>query len=52
MGKLIDLEMLVCVSGRERTEAEFAALMKASGYTFRRVIPTKSSVSIVEGVAA
>ncbi len=52
LGKIIDLEMLVCVSGRERTEQEFAALMSASGWSFRRVIPTKSSVSIVEGVAA
>jgi len=51
LGKIIDMEMLVCVSGRERTEAEFAALMKQSGFAFKRVIPTKSSVSIVEGVA-
>jgi hypothetical protein len=51
LGKIIDLEMLVCVSGRERTEAEFAGLMKAAGFVFKRVVPTKSNVSVVEGVA-
>lgn len=51
LGKIIDMEMLVCVSGRERTEQEIAGLFTAAGFAFKRAIPTKSSVTIVEGVA-
>ncbi|MBX3365186.1 MAG: methyltransferase domain-containing protein [Phycisphaeraceae bacterium] len=50
-GKWIDMEMLVAVGGRERTEAEFGELMQQSGFALRRVVPTKSSVSVVEGLA-
>lgn len=50
-GKLLDLEMLLVPGGRERTEPEFRELFKRAGYEVRRVIPTQSSVSIVEGVA-
>jgi len=50
VGKLLDLEMLIFTGkGRERTEAEFAALLKASGFALDRVVPTPSPVSIVEG---
>ena len=52
MGKILDLEMLVIASGRERTEAEYAALFAGAGWKFTRVVPTKSPVSIVEGVLA
>jgi hypothetical protein len=52
MGKILDLEMLVIASGRERTEAEYASLFAGAGWKFTRVVPTKSPVSIVEGVLA
>lgn len=52
MGKILDLEMLVIASGKERTEAEYAALFAGAGWTFTRIVPTKSPVSIVEGVLA
>ncbi len=50
VGKLLDLEMLVITGGRERTEEEFAELFVSSGFRLSRVIPTKESVSIIEGI--
>ena len=48
--KLLDLEMLVITPrGRERTEAEYAALLGSGGFRLTRVVPTMSPVSIVEG---
>ena len=50
-GKLLDLEMLVLTPrGRERTKAEFYDLLKRSGFRPRRVVPTKTHLSVVEGV--
>lgn len=49
-GKLLDIEMLVSYSGRERTEREYTALFAEAGFELRRVIPTEAIVSIVEGV--
>ena len=40
VGKLLDLEMLVMVGGRERTEAEFRDLLAAAGLRLARVVPT------------
>src|SRR5437763_11167334 len=48
-GKLLDLEMLVLTPrGRERTQAEFRALLKRSGFRLRRVVPTETHLSVVE----
>ncbi len=48
--KLLDLEMLILTPrGRERTEEEFANLFAAAGFRLTRVVPTASSVSVVEG---
>jgi hypothetical protein len=44
--------MMVMTGGRERTEAEFSALLAAAGFKLTRVIPTRSPVSIVEAVRA
>jgi hypothetical protein len=52
LGKIIDLEMLVIASGRERTEAEYRQLLAGAGWRLTRVIPTKSPTQIVEGVPA
>jgi ubiquinone/menaquinone biosynthesis C-methylase UbiE len=50
-GKLLDLEMLALTPrGRERTQAEFRDLLQQSGFKFRRVIPTETHLSLVEGV--
>jgi hypothetical protein len=50
-GKLIDLEMLMMPGGKERTEAEFAALFDRAGFELTRVVPTRSPVAIIEGRA-
>lgn len=50
--KLMDLNMLVMTGGRERTQKEFATLLKAGGFQFTRVVPTESMVSVVEAVPA
>ncbi len=51
LGKPMDLHMLVMFGGRERTGKEFEELFKDSGFQFRRIIPTRSPFSIVEGIA-
>ena len=51
-GKLLDLEMLVIASGKERTQAEYAALLAGAGWRLTRVVPTRSPASVIEGEAA
>jgi ubiquinone/menaquinone biosynthesis C-methylase UbiE len=50
--RLLDLEMLVLVGGRERTEEEFRAMLAASGFALQRVVPTRLPLSILEAVPA
>ena len=45
-----DLEMLVLPGGRERTESEFRDLLARGGFRLQRVIPTQSTISILESV--
>jgi DNA-binding transcriptional ArsR family regulator len=50
--KFVDLAMLVLTSGgRERTEAEFRALLTEAGFSLIRVIPTAGALSIIESRA-
>ena len=49
--KLIDIEMLVMPGGRERSEEEYRTLLKANGFELRRVVPTKSPMSVIEAVS-
>jgi hypothetical protein len=44
-----DLNMLVLPGGRERTEAEYAAVFDAAGFRLGAVVDTGTAVSIVEG---
>lgn len=50
LGKLIDLHMLVRQSGRERTKSEYRALLADAGFNLTSVVPTRSQVSVIEGV--
>jgi predicted O-methyltransferase YrrM len=50
IGKWLDLHMLVMLGGRERTEAEYAALLADAGFELTRVIPTHAGAGIVEAV--
>jgi hypothetical protein len=49
-GRLLDLVMLVAQKGRERTESEYRALLATAGFCLTRVVPTSSSVSVIEAV--
>ena len=46
--KLFDINMLVNVGGRERTEAEYASLFHMAGMKLTKVTPTTSHLSLVE----
>ena len=48
--KLLDLNMLVVPGGQERTEAEYRELYRRAGFRLSRVVPTRSEVSVIEGV--
>lgn len=52
LAKWVDLEMLMMAGGRERTEAEFADLLAKAGLRLTRVVPTKSSMCVIESVKA
>jgi hypothetical protein len=49
--KVSDLEMLVnSPHGRERTRVEWQNLLRAGGFQLTRIIPTNSSVYVIEAV--
>jgi orsellinic acid C2-O-methyltransferase len=49
-----DLNMLVCTGGRERTEAEFRALLTGAGFALTRITPATgpTNFSVLEAVVA
>ena len=49
IAKLLDLEMMVTTGGCERTEEEFTALFKSSGFKLIQIRPTKENIYILEG---
>jgi len=46
------MTMLATTPGQQRTEPEYRALLKKANFNLSRVIPTDSSVSIVDAVPA
>lgn len=48
--KLLDLNMLVMTGGRERTKAEFSALLDAAGYKITKIVPTMAPHSVIEAI--
>jgi spermidine synthase len=50
--KYVDLNMLVMTGGRERTEAEYRALLDSAGLRLTRIIPTCTEMSVLEAVRA
>jgi hypothetical protein len=48
--KTLDLDMLIFVGGRERTERQFGTLLDRAGFRLTRVVPTVSTLSLVEAV--
>ena len=46
-----DVNMMVNVGGRERTESEFRALYEAAGFRLTKIFPTQGSLAnVIEGV--
>jgi hypothetical protein len=48
--KSLDMDMMLFVGGRERTEQEFATLLHRAGFRPPRVTATASTLSIIEAV--
>ena len=48
--KLLDINMMVMSSGRERTKSEFQALLDAADFKLTRIIPTLAPQSIIEAL--
>lgn len=48
--KLMDLNMLIMLGGRERTEAEVSAVFRDAGFRLARVLPAPNSWAVFEGV--
>jgi O-methyltransferase domain len=44
-----DLNMLVLTGGRQRSEVEFRSLLTKAGFSLTRIVPTMSTVRIIEG---
>jgi len=47
-----DVQMLVMLNGKERTEEEFRALMQQAGLRLTRVVNTDSIFQLIEAVPA
>ena len=48
--KLLDINMMVMTSGRERTRSEFRNLLDGADLKVSRVIPTMAPQSIIEAI--
>lgn len=46
--KLLDLVMLACTGGMERTEQEYATLFSKAGFNLTRVVSTELPISVIE----
>ena len=51
-GHVVDLEMLVQATGRERTATEYRYLLEQAGFEMTRVVPTAGPFSLVEAKPA
>jgi hypothetical protein len=49
-GKMTDITMLLITGGRERTAAEYQALLEQAGFTLTNIVPTASPASVIEAV--
>ncbi|TMD30391.1 MAG: hypothetical protein E6I95_15620 [Chloroflexi bacterium] len=49
---MVDVQMLVMLAGRERTEDEYRELLRAAGLRLTQVIPTDSRFQLIEAVPA
>ena len=47
-GKIMDFIMLLGLGGQERTEQQYADLLREAGFRLTRVVPTASPMSVIE----
>jgi hypothetical protein len=47
-GKILDIQMLVHLHGKERTQTEWKGLLHAAGFQLTRTVPTPSFVHVIE----
>src|SRR3984957_6865609 len=52
IASLMDLNMMVLLTGRERTLAEFSTLLKNAGFRFSKSAPIRPPIAVIEAVAA
>jgi len=50
--KILDLAMLLIPGGQERSQDEYRILLETAGFRLTRVVPTRTSASIIEAVPA
>ena len=48
--KILDLQMLLVPGGEERSEDEYRVLLEKAGFQLTRVVPTRTSASIIEAI--
>ena len=48
--KFMDLNMMVMLGGRERTEPEYRSLLEAAGFELTAVTPTRTEMMVIEGM--
>jgi hypothetical protein len=48
--KFMDLNMMVMLGGRERTEPEYRSLLEAAGFELTAVTPTQTEMMVIEGM--
>lgn len=48
MAQAMDMNMMVLLTGKERTAAEYRALLASGGFELERVIPMRSPFSVIE----
>ena len=51
-GFLMDLNMMVMTGGRERTAAQFEALLARTGFRIESITPTPTPMAVVQAIAA
>ena len=52
LAPLIDLNMMVMLTGRERSLSEYRALLKQAGFRLDKISPIRQPMAVIEAVAA
>lgn len=52
MRAVLDMHMLVCLNGAERTDTQWKGLLSQAGFRFRRMVATRGVFSVVEALPA